>query len=300
VLQANFLSLSGTAFNKRADRTSPLLVAVLGSNTQTMSTFVSTQNLMMGLLGAKYGADAVAQAVVAATYRTFKAVDPVNAASTLTNKTHLVSLYSTTYQGLTGASAVTSGRHLLQSTMTPAQLQNIFGAVANTVSATNTQVQQLVNTATVAAADPTSTVDTSNLMLDVSKMATVQQNSLASDITELATTFAANPSTTPITTLEDVSATVYNSMCRANCFYMVLLQQLYSYVHHLILLDNVTAYQVFLLSLFEHTIIQFLRPVSAKPMLMLSCCRHILVLPWRASLQPSTLTGLPWSRPWPQ
>jgi hypothetical protein len=206
VMQANFLSLGGPALSKRADgKASPLLVAVLASNTQTMSTFVATQNLMMGLVGTKYGADAVAAAVVSATYRTFKAVNPDNAAKTLTNQTHLVSLYRTTYQGLTGT-AVTAGRHLLQSTLTPEQLGNIFGAVADVVSSTNTQVQQVVNTATAAAADPTSTVDTSNLMVDVSKLAAVQQQSLASDISSLATTFAANPSTTPITTLQNVSA----------------------------------------------------------------------------------------------
>jgi hypothetical protein len=250
VLQADFLSLGGTAFNKRADKASPLLVAVLASNAQTMSTFVSTQKLMMGLLGEKYTQVDVAKAVVDAAYRTFTTVDPTSAAKTLTKQTHLVSLYSATYQALTGTSAVvpstantgsnttntgsnatntssnatssgsnatntgsnatgtgSAGRRLLQSSsLTPEQLQNVFGAVASTVSSTNTQVQQLVDTATAVAADPTSTVDTSALMVDVSKMATVQQQSLASDISSLATSFAANPSTTPITALQAVSA----------------------------------------------------------------------------------------------
>jgi hypothetical protein len=337
MLQADFLSLGGTAFAKRADKASPLLVAVLGSNAQTMSTFVSTQKLMLGLLGEKYTHDEVAKAVVDAAYRTFKAVDASNAATTLVNKTNLVSLYGATYQALTGTPVVapaaiasntaaastgntaagnapattgntaadntaaatsgnaaagntaannagsaaadntaaattgnaaadntaannagsaaadntaaattdnaaadntaannagsaaadntaaaadgnaaadntaannagSTGRRLLQSSsLTPEQLQNIFGAVARAVSSTNTQVQQLVESAKVAAADPASTVDTSDLMVSVSKMATVQQQSLASDISTLATDFAANPSTTPITTLQDVS-----------------------------------------------------------------------------------------------
>jgi hypothetical protein len=286
VLQADFLSLGGTAFVKRANKASPLLVAVLGSNAQTMSTFVSTQKLLLGLLGEKYTHDKVAQAVVDAAYRTFKAVDASNAATTLVNKTNLVSLYSATYQALTGTPVVapaaiasntaaastgntaadntaaattgiaaadntaaksagntaagntaaattgntaadntaaaangnaaadntaannagSTGRRLLQSSsLTPEQLQNIFGAVARAVSSTNTQVQQLVESAKVAAADPASTVDTSDLMVSVSKMATVQQQSPASDISTLATNFAANPSTTSITTLQDVS-----------------------------------------------------------------------------------------------
>ncbi|KAF6261862.1 hypothetical protein COO60DRAFT_711735 [Scenedesmus sp. NREL 46B-D3] len=168
-----------------------------------MSTFVSAQNLMMGLLGNKYGEDAVAQAVVAGAYRTFKVVDATNASKTLTTPANLVSMYSTTYQALTGATAVATGRRLLQSTMTPAQLQNIFGAVADVLSSTNQQVQQVVNTATEAAADPSSTVDTANLMVTVSKMATVQQQSLASDISALATTFAASPTTDELPSLQD-------------------------------------------------------------------------------------------------
>lgn len=207
MLQADFLSLGGAAFSKRNSKTSPLLVAVLGSNTQTMSTFVSTQNLIMGLVGSSYSADAVAQAVVAATYRTFKEKDATNASKTLTTSANLVSLYSATYQAVTGSTASTAGRHLLQSSaLTPTQLQNIFGAVANVVSSTNTQVQQVVNTATEAAGDPSSTVDTFNLMVSVSKMAAVQQESLAADISSLATNFAANPNTTDITTLQSVSA----------------------------------------------------------------------------------------------
>eukprot|EP00882_Tetradesmus_deserticola_P028007 GHRQ01031169.1.p1 GENE.GHRQ01031169.1~~GHRQ01031169.1.p1 ORF type:complete len:693 (+),score=168.67 GHRQ01031169.1:263-2080(+) len=207
--EANFLSLGGAAFSKRTDGKTPaLLVAVLGSNTQTMSTFVSTQNLMMGLLGNTYGTDAVAQAVVAGAYRTFKMVDATNASETLTASANLVSLYSTTYAAITSDPAVTTGRHLLQSTMTSAQLQNIFGAVANVVSSTNQQVQQVVNTATVAAADPSSTVDTSNLMVSVSKMAAVQQQSLASDVGTLATEFAANPTTDQINSLQEVSGAV--------------------------------------------------------------------------------------------
>jgi hypothetical protein len=222
LMQAEFLPLGGTAFSKRADgRSSPLLVAVLGSNTQTMSTFVSTQNLMMGLLGSTYGPDAVAQAVVTAAYSTFKAVDATNASKTLTTKDNLVMLYSATYQALTGASASASapGRHLLQSTLTPAELQNIFGAVANVVSSTNQDVQQVVNTAAAAAADPSSTVDTSNLMVTVSKMAAVQQQSLASDIGNLATSFAASPTTTTITTLQDVSRLRSSRLvaCLLNC-----------------------------------------------------------------------------------
>jgi hypothetical protein len=180
-------------------------VAVLGSNTQTMSTFVSTQNLMMGLLGSHVGPDAVAQAVVAAAYRTFKAVDSTNASKTLTAKDNLVSLYTATYEALTGAAVSAPGRHLLQSALSSAQLQSIFGAVANVVSSTNQEVQQVVNTASAAAADPTTTVDTSNLMVTVSKMATVQQQSLASDIGTLATQYAADP-TTNIATLQEVSS----------------------------------------------------------------------------------------------
>lgn len=204
VLQADFLSLGGTAFTKQNGKTSPLLVAVLGSNAQTMSTFVSTQKLMLGLLGSKYSEDDVAKAVVEAAYSTFKAVDAVNAAHTLTNKTNMVSMYMTTYKALKGSSSGATGRHLLQAALTDDQLGNIFGAVANTVSATNTQVQTAVTAATQAAADPTSTVDASALMVTVSQMAAVQQQSLAADVGTLATTFATDPST-DITTLQNVS-----------------------------------------------------------------------------------------------
>jgi hypothetical protein len=203
-LQADFLSLGGTAFNQRADgRTSPLLVAALASNAQTMSTFVSTQNLMTGLLGNSYGEDTVAQAVVAAAYSTFMAVDSTNASKTLTTQEHLVSLYSAAYKTLTATS--TASRRRMLSALSPTELQSLFGAVAGAVSTTNTQVQQVVNTAAAAAADPTITVDTSNLMVTVSKMATVQQESLASDISDLATSFVANPNAINISSLQNVS-----------------------------------------------------------------------------------------------
>jgi hypothetical protein len=208
VLQADFLSLGGTAFAKRADKASPLLVAVLGSNAQTMSTFVSTQKLMLGLLGEKYTHDEVAKAVVDAAYRTFKTVDAGNAAKTLVHKANLMSLYSATYKSLTSLTRApsSSGRHLLQATLTDAQLDSLFGAVASAVSSTNTQVQTVVAAATAAAADPTSTVDTSAMLVDVSKMATVQQESLAKEVGTLATTFAADP-TANVAALEDVSRT---------------------------------------------------------------------------------------------
>jgi hypothetical protein len=175
-LQADYLSLGGTAFAKRADKASPLLVAVLGSNAQTMFTFVSTQKLMLGLLGEKYTHNEVAKAVVDAAYRTFKTVDAGNAAKTLVHKANLMSLYSAAYKALTALtrSPSSSARHLLQTALTEAQLDSIFGAVASAVSTTNTQVQAVVDTAAAAAADPTSTVDTSDLMVSVSKMATMQ------------------------------------------------------------------------------------------------------------------------------
>jgi hypothetical protein len=141
-LQADFLSLGGSAFNQRADgKTSPLLIAVLASNAQTMSTFVSTQNLMTGLLGNSYGEDTVAQAVVAAAYQAFKAMDATDASKTLTMQSHLVSLYTATYKALTGSSSAASRRRML-SALSPTELQSLFGAVAGAVSSTNTQVQQ--------------------------------------------------------------------------------------------------------------------------------------------------------------
>jgi hypothetical protein len=207
VLQADFLSLGGTAFSQQNGRTSPLLVAVLASNAQTMSAFVSSQNLMLGLLGKGYTEDAVAQAVVSAAYSTLKSVDATDASKTLTNQNHLVAMYSAAYKALTCPAAAANRRRMLAA-LSDADLQSLFGAVAGAVSSTNTQVQQVVETAKVAAADPTSsTIDTSNLMVSVSKMAVVQHESLAADITQLATSFAANPSTAiDMSSLQNVSA----------------------------------------------------------------------------------------------
>jgi hypothetical protein len=181
-------------------------VAVLASNAQTMSTFISTQKLMAGLLGDTTNEDAVAKAVVAAAYNTIKAVDTTDASKTLTNKKNLITLYNATYYALSNAMPAAGSRHLLQAAAGPtaAQLADLFGAVANTVSSTNTQVQQVVTTATTAAADTNSTIDTSDLLVNVSKVAAVQQDSLASDIGNLATQFAADP-TTNIATLQEVS-----------------------------------------------------------------------------------------------
>lgn len=121
-LDVDFLSFSGPKLNS----TSGTLVAVLGSNTQTMSTFMSTSAALLGLLNAQaVDADKTAAAIVSATYKTILAVDPTDASKVLTSRDNLVVMYRAAYKA-----AQPAARRRLLVALNDTELDAFFNAVA--------------------------------------------------------------------------------------------------------------------------------------------------------------------------
>lgn len=121
------MKFSGTGVSKN------WVVAVLGSNAQTYSCFLSASNLLDGLYKGGIASDALAASIVDATYQEIVDSDRTNASAVLTSGDLLAELYAEAYEAVMPPSR---RRRLSQAPayMPASQLATIFQAVA-TVSA---------------------------------------------------------------------------------------------------------------------------------------------------------------------
>jgi len=190
--QVDFLTYVGDALTLGQ----PIAAAVVGSSNAVMAIYISALELTEPLLGSQASIDDIASAVVHATYNTANAswAATGDGSAALIDAPTLSKLYAAAYKASLPAARRRSMRRLHASATTlrtAAELQPVFDAVAKVIASTNAQIQEIVVQAKLAAKEGTE-FDAVKALVQMTAVAAVQQQELATAIKDLAAKVASD------------------------------------------------------------------------------------------------------------